>query len=289
MASAAKRPALSGSFSGSGHGLDYHTPPPTEKRLRPTTRFVSDVFEAWKQNQLEKLCSAMEPVIRKVFDFLYEDHQVGEEVKRRLDLSTITASRHLSWSPSLQVHARAPEPPSVNIPLLLVFPKTLKQPIFTMNRIISHDDSPVQVLLANPTVDQTVNTTAIPLSALPFPVKLEILVLDGDFPDGDGMWTAEEFENSIVKAREGRRPLLVGDLAVTLRPGDGSCGDLAVISFGELQLTDNSSWVRSRKFRLGVRVIPGSYGGTIRIREAVTEAFLVRDHRGEYLCSDIFL
>ena len=50
---------------------------------------------------------------------------------------------------------------------------------------------------------------------------------------------------------------------------------------GELQFTDNSSWVRCRKFRIGARVVPGSGYDGPRVAEAMTEAFNVRDHRGE--------
>ncbi len=75
-----------------------------------------------------------------------------------------------------------------------------------------------------------------------------------------------------VKEREGKRPLLTGELQVTLKEGVGTLGDLT--------FTDNSSWIRSRKFRLGLKVAPG-YCEEIRVREAKTEAFAVKDHRGE--------
>jgi hypothetical protein len=65
---------------------------------------------------------------------------------------------------------------------------------------------------------------------------------------------------------------LTGDLQVTLKEGVGT--------IGELTFTDNSSWIRSRKFRLGLRAAPGFCEG-IRVREAKTEAFPVKDHRGE--------
>lgn len=98
-------------------------------------------------------------------------------------------------------------------------------------------------------------------------------MLEGDFNnEEDEDWTEEEFESHIVKEREGKRPLLTGDLQVTLKEGVGT--------IGELIFTDNSSWIRSRKFRLGLRVAPGSFEG-IRVREAKTEAFTVKDHRGE--------
>ncbi|XP_031371465.1 protein SAR DEFICIENT 1-like isoform X3 [Punica granatum] len=212
---------------------------------------------------------------------LANHHQVSEELEERLGL-TAAGSHPLRRSPSLRV--QAPEPLPVNIPLHLVFPKTLKLPIFTLNEIVSHDNSPVRVVLLDPRSDLNIDTVG-PLSTfLRFPIKLEIMVLDGDFrplrPDGDGVWTAEEFENSIIRARVGKRPLLAGDLTATLRPDDGS-RELLMTSFAQLQLTDNSSWIRSRKFRLGVRVIPGSYPGVVRIQEAVSEPFVVRDHRGK--------
>lgn len=103
--------------------------------------------------------------------------------------------------------------------------------------------------------------------------KLDIVVLEGDFneePDDD--WAKEEFESHVVKAGDGKKPLLIGDLQLTLEGGMGT--------LGELRFTDNSSWIRSRKFRLGVKTAPGYCEG-VQIREAKTEAFAVKDHRGE--------
>lgn len=104
-------------------------------------------------------------------------------------------------------------------------------------------------------------------------LKVEIVVLEGDFEFGeDGNWTFDEFKNNIVREREGKRSLLTGDVFVDLNAGIGI--------LGEISFTDNSSWTRSRKFRLGARVLDGHYNG-IRVREAKTEPFMVKDHRGE--------
>lgn len=103
--------------------------------------------------------------------------------------------------------------------------------------------------------------------------KLDIVVLEGDFNNEDEEgWTGEEFGSHVVKEREGKRPILTGDLQVTLKEGVGT--------IGELTFTDNSSWIRSRKFRLGLKIASGFCEG-VRIREAKTEAFMVKDHRGE--------
>ncbi|KAI4986186.1 hypothetical protein ZWY2020_018816 [Hordeum vulgare] len=75
--------------------------------------------------------------------------------------------------------------------------------------------------------------------------EVEIVVLEGDFEGEGNDWTAQEFNNNIVKERQ-----------------------------------DNSSWTRSRKFRLGARSEDGCFNG-VRVREAKTESFVVKDHRGE--------
>jgi hypothetical protein len=149
-----------------------------------------------------------------------------------------------------------------------MFSKNLLLPIFTGSKIVDLDSSPLQILLVDTRGDQVVSTY------LPHPIKIEVVVLDGDFPSYDNRtWTSEELNSNIVKERKGKRPLLAGDcLSVTLRDG--------FAPIGEIEFTDNSSWVRSRKFRLGARVVPESYQG-VRIREAITEAFVVKDHRGE--------
>ena len=79
-----------------------------------------------------------------------------------------------------------------------------------------------------------------------------------------------------MKERAGKRPLITGVVNVTLNGGSSTVG--------ELSFTDNSSWTRSRHFRIGAKVAGGSHCG-MRIREAVTEAFIVKDHRGEGMFS----
>ncbi|KAJ6925737.1 hypothetical protein NC651_010225 [Populus alba x Populus x berolinensis] len=104
-------------------------------------------------------------------------------------------------------------------------------------------------------------------------VELDLIVLEGDFNDeDDDSWTREKLESRVIKEREGKRPVLTGDLQVTLKKGVGTLGDMT--------FTDNSSWIKSRKFRLGLKVASGYCEG-IRILEAKTDAFTVKDHRGE--------
>lgn len=143
----------------------------------------------------------------------------------------------------------------------LRFRKKLPATVFAGTKLEADDNSVIEVSMID-TFSSAIVTTG-DLSA----IKIEILVLDGDFGQED--WTQEEFNGSLVHERDGKRPLLAGDLSVLLREGSGV--------FGDVNFTDNSSWTRSRKFRLGLRAVESSSV----VKEAVSGAFMVKDHRGE--------
>ncbi|KAF8029714.1 hypothetical protein BT93_E2213 [Corymbia citriodora subsp. variegata] len=99
------------------------------------------------------------------------------------------------------------------------------------------------------------NTGDVVRSGLESSIKLDVFVLEGDFnKDDEDNWTQEEFENHVVKQREGKGPLLVGDLVVKLKEGVGE--------MGELIFNDNSSWNRSKRFRIQLKVATGFCGNT---------------------------
>lgn len=165
---------------------------------------------------------------------------------------------------------RSPQPQTPS--LQLIFTSPLSLPIFTRGKIKDKDDNPLQI--------QLVRCQSGPSSIISIepPPRVEIVVLDGDFPfNDDDNWTPKEFSSHVLRERKGKRPLLVGECRVTLRQGTAS--------IQKLEFTDNSSWIRSRNFRLGARVSPGSYEG-VRIKEAITERFTVLDHRGQ--CKNSF-
>lgn len=193
-------------------------------------------------------------------------NQVNEEVERAV---RHCGQRSITKSPSLRVVQALEQPSSFQ----LMFTKKLSLPIFTGSKIQDMDGNQIHVALVD-------DNQVVPTS-LPHPIKLEIVVLDGDFPHGEkkesssssSSWTSEEFNRYIVRERTGKRPLLTGEyLNLTMRDG--------VAPIGDIEFTDNSSWIRSRKFRVAVRVAPGS-NPSIRIREGFTEPFIVKDHRGE--------
>lgn len=151
--------------------------------------------------------------------------------------------------------------------LQLQFRSRLSLPLFTGGKVEGEQGAAIHVVLID------ANSGRVVTSGSESSLKLDVVVLEGDFNnDDDDEWSQEEFESHVVKEREGKRPLLTGDLQVTLKEGVGTLGDLT--------FTDNSSWIRSRKFRLGLKVASGFCEG-MRIREAKTEAFTVKDHRGE--------
>lgn len=151
--------------------------------------------------------------------------------------------------------------------LQLHFRTRLSLPLFTGGKVDGEQGAAIHVVLIDANSGHVV--TSGPESS----AKLEVVVLEGDFNnEDDDDWTQEDFESHVVKEREGKRPLLNGDLQVPLKEGVGT--------LGEISFTDNSSWIRSRKFRLGLKVASGFCEG-VRIREAKTDAFTVKDHRGE--------
>ncbi|CAN0914105.1 Calmodulin-binding protein 60 B [Linum grandiflorum] len=155
--------------------------------------------------------------------------------------------------------------------LILHFVNKLPSTIFTNGRVEAEDGNPLRIVL----LDAATNTivTSGPLSTL----KIEIIVLDGDFGSDDREdWGLGEFNTNVIKEREGRRPLVTGELSIVLKDGVGQVTDVV--------FTDNSSWQRSRRFRLGAKAVlkrTAASSEPVRIREARSEPFIVKDHRGE--------
>lgn len=218
------------------------------ERKRPA--LASVIVEALKVDSLQKLCSSLEPILRRV---------VSEEVERAL--AKLGPARLNGWSSPKRLEG----PDGRN--LQLHFKSRLSLPLFTGGKVEGEQGAAIHVVLID------ANTGHVVTSGPESSMKLDVIVLEGDFNNEDEEgWSQEEFESHVVKEREGKRPLLTGDLQVTLKEGVGTLGDLT--------FTDNSSWIRSRKFRLGLKVASGFCEG-VRIREAKTEAFTVKDHRGE--------
>ena len=118
----------------------------------------------------------------------------------------------------------------------LHFRRRLSLPLFTGVKVEGEQGVAILVVLLDANAGQVV-TSGHEASA-----KLDITVLEGDFNNEDDEdWTQEDYESHKAREREGKMPLLTGDFQVTLKEGVGTVE--------ELMFTDNSSWIRSRKFR----------------------------------------
>ncbi|KHG14637.1 hypothetical protein F383_07493 [Gossypium arboreum] len=231
---------------GKARPSEGNSPDQDKRRRVPTLRNV--VQEVMKLQSVQHLLEpVLEPLIRRV-------------VKEEVELALRKHLNNMKRNGGKEVNS------SESRSLQLQFLNNLSLPVFTGARIEAEDCSTIKVAIVDALTGQIV--TSGPESS----AKVEVVVLEGDF-DGDeeDNWAVEEFNNNIVKEREGKKPLLTGDSFLTLTEGIGLVG--------EISFTDNSSWTRCRRFRLGARVVDGS-GGT-RVREAKTESFIVRDHRGE--------
>ncbi|XP_072983502.1 protein SAR DEFICIENT 1-like isoform X2 [Typha latifolia] len=209
--------------------------------------FLNSMREVMGAQYMQRHLTKMEPFLRSV---------VQDEVEKAL-------SRHVQLSPRSPQLIKA----AASKRYRLQFQNSLPQTVFTGSKIEAENRRPIQLALVDTDGNQIVSSG--PLSS----VRIEIAVLDGDFgTDGQMDWTEKEFNDNIVREREGKRPLLTGDLVVTLSNGVGYIYDAA--------FTDNSSWIRCRKFRLGAK-ISRSTSTDGRVHEAISEAFWVKDHRGE--------
>ncbi|KAJ4913618.1 Calmodulin-binding protein 60 F [Raphanus sativus] len=233
---------------GHGHNQDNLSEGSEPKRQKKLPALASVIVEAVKVDSLQRLCSSLEPLFRRI---------VSEEVERALSKLENSKATPRSQEPkkiqgldgrrNLQIRFRTRMPPH----------------LFTGGKVEGEQGSAIRVVLIDANTGNVVQTGEESMA------KLNVVVLDGDFNDEDDEdWTREHFESFLVKEREGKRPILTGHTHVVLKEGVGT--------LGELTFNDNSSWIRSRKFRLGVKAATG-----FSIREAKTEPFAVKDHRGE--------
>ncbi|XP_076960536.1 calmodulin-binding protein 60 A-like [Bidens hawaiensis] len=215
-------------------------------RKRPSFRNV--VLEVMNFRKFNKYVEPiLETLVRKV---------VKEEVESAMEKHMA----NMNWDYNYK------EDSSVPRRMQLQFLSRLSLPVFTGTRIEGEDCNTLKVAIIDACTGKTVSYGNESSAAV------EIVVLEGDFDNNeDNNWTPEDFTNNIVKQRQRKKNLLTGNALLNLKEGVGLVGDLS--------FTDNSSWTRSRKFRLGAQVLDKCDGD--RVREAKSESFVVRDHRGE--------
>jgi hypothetical protein len=136
---------------------------------------------------------------------------------------------------------------------------------YTREQIKAEDGDFLKVALYN---DDNIRITSGPLSS----ASVEIVLLHGDFSvDGDEYWTSEEFNNCILCPESGGEPpALGGDLFLSLADGEANLGN---VTFQKISI-----FARTGKFKMGVKI---KIALAERVKEGITEPFLVRSHQGE--------
>ncbi|KAK0600467.1 hypothetical protein LWI29_015311 [Acer saccharum] len=192
--------------------------------------------------------------------------RVVERVMKRL-IPTLSTPADSNVNPRITSLDQIKKSEEVGFQLL--FDNKLPDKIYTKDKIRNASDGYVQIKLIDTITREIINL------GLYSSLEIEILVLDGDFGfEENENWTKMDFNVKIVHQREDKGPLVKGKQNIKLRGGVGTIQDLS--------FSDNSSWIICKKFRLGARVLQSTSNmGQVRIKEAITEAFTVRDHRSK--------
>uniref|UniRef100_A0A0E0MNH3 Calmodulin-binding protein-like n=1 Tax=Oryza punctata TaxID=4537 RepID=A0A0E0MNH3_ORYPU len=188
---------------------------------------------------------------RKLGSMQEQMDDISHEVKQlKLLYSNHHADQHSRLEPNTNVQLR--------------FLNDLKTPVYTEKNITADNSEAIRVGIFEG--DNMI--TDGPLSK----VKVEIVVLRGDFSnDGRVSWTEEQFNNHIVQGRDGHG-VLGGDRIVWLRKGE-TC-------LGKIRFKEGSSRTRSRMFIVGARVSKSENTG-VRVQEAIMKPVTVLDRRNE--------
>ncbi|KAM0883191.1 hypothetical protein ACQ4PT_031792 [Festuca glaucescens] len=135
---------------------------------------------------------------------------------------------------------------------------------YSRQDIMADDAHPLKVAIYDR--DNRIITEG-PLSS----IQVKVVVLHGEFNnDHKEHWKREYFREKLISSRPGKPPLLSEDLYPRLEDGVANiCG---------VKFQDNSSFVPSKRFRLGVMAADDSLSE--KIQEGVSESFAVRDRRG---------
>nr|XP_043606996.1 calmodulin-binding protein 60 D-like isoform X2 [Erigeron canadensis] len=162
------------------------------------------------------------------------------------------------------------------INLELLFPTRVKSPVYTGRPIKGEDggsgaenDRSIKCMLVDSQTRQQVIDGRV--AAL----NVKLVLIRGDFrasitPREEGTWTSMEFNENIVVNWENKRNLLLGDLSLFVKDGSGTVG--------EIRIKHDSKPLKNTTFRLGAMVDEGC---SYRIKEAISNAFEVKDQRNE--------
>ncbi|CAD6250617.1 unnamed protein product [Miscanthus lutarioriparius] len=135
---------------------------------------------------------------------------------------------------------------------------------YSRHDIMADDGTPIKVAIYDK--ENRVITNG-PLSS----IQVKIVVLDGEFnKENKEQWNENSFKTSIVHCRPGKQPLFANELYLRLENGVAPlCG---------VKFQDNSSFVPSKKFKLGAMADDDNISE--KILEGISESFAVKDGHG---------
>uniref|UniRef100_A0A0E0GVT2 Calmodulin binding protein-like N-terminal domain-containing protein n=1 Tax=Oryza nivara TaxID=4536 RepID=A0A0E0GVT2_ORYNI len=163
--------------SGAGSSSPPHRYGEPKHQMVPALREM--ITEVIKKSSIEKLFMAIEPLIRRM---------VKEEIESAFANHAIMMARTVM---------DVVPPTSKNFQLQ--FMTKLSLPIFTSSKIEGESSLSITIALVDTVTREVVASGDESL------MKVEIVVLEGDFEGGEGDdWTAQEFNNNIIRAREGK-------------------------------------------------------------------------------------
>ncbi|XP_021860473.2 calmodulin-binding protein 60 B [Spinacia oleracea] len=240
----APKRGLSGvSEDGNNNNGQYHHTKHSNHCLMFTKYLFKD--KSWPQ----KYSAQLENIIRKM---------VREGVDDAVQRSPLSNSISNSRSFPSRIN------PSESRQFKLQFDGELPRTLFTGNKVKAEGPSPVKILLLDAVSGHPIKDG--PLSS----IKVEIVVLHGHFKAEQlEEWTKKDFCTHMVLKRNNKGSLLVGQCVIALQNGIGFVDNVC--------FTDNSSWGRTKRFRLGAKVVAEED----QVKEAVSRPFQVKDRRGE--------
>ncbi|TXG65233.1 hypothetical protein EZV62_006508 [Acer yangbiense] len=237
--------------------------------IREATERVLERLKPVVEEEIELVMESMERMKKQAMEPPMKRANEGAKKKRAMESTFSTqdapAERNVNQRTSLDHQIKKSE--NVEFQLQFINNK-LPDKIYTNDPIKDDSDGSVEIKLIDANSRKTIEQG--PLSSM----DIQIHVLDSDF----GSDCHEEFNAKILNKRQlvnGTEKLLVkGKQQIKLTDGVGTIQDL--------QFIENSSWRPSKKFRLGARVLQSNSNmGQVRIKEAVSEAFAVRDYRSK--------
>ncbi|KAL3628688.1 hypothetical protein CASFOL_027734 [Castilleja foliolosa] len=144
--------------------------------------------------------------------------------------------------------------------LTLQFKNKVSQEILTGEEIKGESNTSIELNLVDDSTGNVVDSEP-QASAI-----VEIVLLKGESE------SVSDFKENIIPEIEGKKPLLAGKVRLKLQGGVGYVENV--------KLRHHTSKIKPSIFRLGARIV-GEFDG-VRINEAKTESFIVKDFRNKY-------